>query len=119
MITFHFANREATWRVKAFPHIPMEIVPERNRLEKRQLCGVVLESNFLKPLSEGNNFRGRLRHFGRSLRWPLSRLVLGDVLANMFEESQLWGNSFGEELWAHLCGATQGTVLGRSVGEQL
>jgi len=28
---------------------------------------------------------------------------------------QLWGNSFGEQLWAQLCGAAQGN----SFGEQL
>ena len=30
---------------------------------------------------------------------------------NRFAESQLWGNSFGEQLW--------GTTLGSSAGEQL
>jgi hypothetical protein len=35
----------------------------------------------------------------------------GAVLAIRFAESQLWGNSFGKELW--------GTTLGSSGGEQL
>ena len=36
-------------------------------------------------------------------------------MANRFAESQLSGNSFGEQLWAQLCGAAQGN----SFGEQL
>ena len=42
-------------------------------------------------------------------------MALGAVLVNRFVESQLWGNSFGEQLW----GTALGSSAGKGFGEQL
>ena len=86
--------------------------------EERQLWGVALESNFEKPLSE-TTFGGRLATLGRSFREPLCRMALGRHFGNRFAESQLWGNNFGEQLWAQLWEHRRGTALGSSFEEQL
>ena len=68
-------------------------------LEERQLWGVALENNFGKPLSE-TTFGGRLSNFGAAFGSRFAEWLWGDVLVNRLAESQLWGNSFGEQLWA-------------------
>ena len=70
-----------------------------------QLCRTIA----LKNSSFGEQLSVAI--LGRSFREPLCRMFWGAVLVNRFAELQLWGNSFGEQLW--------GIALGSSAGEQL
>ena len=70
-----------------------------------QLCRTIA----LKNSSFGEQLSVAI--LGRSFREPLCRMFWGAVLVNRFAELELWGNSFGEQLW--------GIALGSSAGEQL
>jgi hypothetical protein len=100
----------------------MEIVPERNRLDKRQLWGVAVESNFLKPLSE-TTFGAGLATLGRIFREPPCRLVLGRRFGKHVCRIAVFGNTFGEHFWHIFVELRReqrwGAALGRSFEEQL
>jgi len=89
-----------------------------NCLEERQLWGVALETTFRNRFRKQLSGAG-LATLGRSFREPLCRMALGKGLVNRFAESQFWGNSFGEQLWAQLWEYRRGTALGTSFREHL
>ena len=72
-------------------------------LKNRSFWAIVLDSSFGEQLLVAT--------LGRSFRGPLCRMALGSRFGEQVAESQLWVNSFGEQLW--------GTTLGSSAGEQL
>ena len=80
-----------------------------------QLWGAALGSSFEEQLCtavlKNRSFGEHL--WGVALECNFGKQFSAATLGSSFP--QLWGNSFGEQLWAQLCGAAQGN----SFGEQL
>jgi len=123
-------------RSKASPQSCSSKLQERPKLQStkplalpakngEQLSGAAWENSFVEPL-----WGTGLKHtrfgaaalqrcfrqlWGAAFGSRFAEWLWGAVLVNRLVESQLWGNSFGEQLW----GTALGSSAGKGFGEQL